>query len=109
MYTESTSHKYAQSEKVWAACGGLKVLIQTSSYDTIQNMFYNGWTHSHYVGCIFVFAMDGRIRICSINAPGAWNDSTQADNGGVYVKIEQEFNETGAKAVIDLAFKLGAN
>ena len=36
----------------------------------IQNHFSNGWTHGHYVNCIFVFAADGHIRICVINTQG---------------------------------------
>ena len=76
--------------------------------DVTQNMFYNGWTHGHYISCIFVFAPDGKIHICSLNSPGCWHDSTQqADYGGVYDKIEEVFEETGGKVVIDSAFALG--
>jgi hypothetical protein len=57
--------------------------------------------------CIFVFAPDGKICICSFNSPGCWHDSTQANHGGVYDKIEAVCNATGRKAVIVSAFSLG--
>jgi hypothetical protein len=81
--------------------------MKASMDDMTQNMFYNGWTHGHYISCIFVFAPDGKIRICSLNSPGCWHDSTQADHGGVYDKIEEVFEATGGKVVIDSAFALG--
>jgi hypothetical protein len=92
---------------LWGARDGLKLAIQASTDDTTQNMFYNGWTHGHCVSCVFVFAPDGKIWICSINSPGCWYDSTQASYGGVCDKCEQFFDETGCKAVIDTAFLKG--
>jgi hypothetical protein len=50
------------------------------------------------MSCIFVFAPDGKIRICSsFNSPGCWHDSTQADHGGICDKIEAIRNATGEK------------
>jgi hypothetical protein len=106
-YTAAISTQYRHVPDVWGACDGLKLAMQASTDDTTQNMFYNGWTHGHYISCIFVFAPDGKIRICSINSPGCWHDSTQADHGGVYDKCEEVFDQTGGKVVIDAAFSLG--
>jgi hypothetical protein len=93
--------------EVWAACDGLKLAMQASLDDITQNMFYNGWTHGHFISCIFVFAPDGKIHICSLNSPGCWHNSTQADHGGVYNKIKEDFEATGGKLVIiDSAFVL---
>jgi hypothetical protein len=70
-------------------------------------MLSNGWTHGHYIGCIIIFSPDGKIHICSLNSPGCWHNSTQADQDGVYDKIEEVFEATGGKVVIDSAFALG--
>jgi hypothetical protein len=83
LYKEAITRKYPRMRNVWGACDGLKLQIEESGNWFIQNQFYNGWTHGHYVNCIFVFAADGRIRICVINTPGTWHDSRQADHGEV--------------------------
>ena len=48
---------------------GLKLLLQQSGDVYIQKRFYNGWTHDHYISCVFVFAPDGTIAICAYNLP----------------------------------------
>ncbi len=53
---------------------------------------------------VFVFGMDRIIRICGLNAPGMMHDITLADYGNVYEKLEQVFDETGGKVVVDSAF-----
>ena len=55
--------KYPHVASVWAAADGLKLDFQR----TIQNMFFNGWTHGHYINSVFVFTPDGKIRICIIS------------------------------------------
>jgi hypothetical protein len=106
-YSNAITAQYDHVPDVWAACDGLKLTMQASLDNITQNMFYNGWTHGHYISCIFVFAPDGKIRICSLNSPGCWHDSTQANHGGVYDKIEEVYEATGGKVVIDSAFALG--
>jgi hypothetical protein len=107
-YSTAISNQYHHVQDVcWAACDGLKLTMQASLDDITQNMFYNGWTHGHYISCIFVFAPDGKIHICSLNSPGCWHYSTQANHGGVYGKIEKVYDATGGKVVIDSAFALG--
>jgi hypothetical protein len=46
---------------------------------------------------MFVFAVDGRIRICGLNALGSMHDSTIADYNGLYDKLERVFEATGGK------------
>lgn len=106
-YVHAIGQKYPVlgTEKVWAAADGLKVPLQKSSNWAIQNQYYNGWQNSTYVNSVFVFAPDGRIRICTINAPGTFHDSTMADYG-VYEKMETIYNSYGAKVVVDSAFNL---
>jgi hypothetical protein len=56
------------------------------------------------VSNIFVFAMDGTIRICGINAPGTMYDSSVSDYSFVYEKLKEMYQLMGSKVVIDLLF-----
>ena len=80
------------------------MLLQESGNFIVQNMFYNGWTHGHYISSIYAFAPDGRVRICAINSPGSWHDSQQSEYG-VYPKLKDIFNRYSARVVVDSAFK----
>lgn len=106
-YKGAIAAKYREQAGVAFAVDGLKLPIQKSTNDMVQRRFYNGWTHGHYVSSIFLFAPDGTIPACSINAPGCWHDSTVADYGGVYEKMERLYKDFGAKTVVDSAFKIG--
>ena len=89
--TSSIEAKYPILEKAWGAADGLKLHIQSATNYAEQNKYFNGWHHCHYINCVFVFGADGRIRICVVNCPGVWHDSTMADYG-VYKKMEALFN-----------------
>jgi hypothetical protein len=110
MYVEAVAnagyHLLAE-ERVWAAMDGLKLPLQQSTHWLKQSAFYNGWLSHTYVNSVFCFAPDGKIRCATINAPGSWHDSTQADYG-VYDKLEKVYNLTGGKVVVDSAFGLQA-
>ena len=69
-----------------------------------QNLFYNGWTHDHYVGGVFCFCPDGTIPIACYNVPGSIHDSKIAELGNIYEKLEDVFNRTGARCTADSAF-----
>ncbi len=72
----------------------------------IQECYYNGWTHDHYVTSIFCFCPDGTIQISFFNVPGPVHDSQVAEYGNIYGKLEDVFRSTGtgAKCCVDLAF-----
>ena len=108
-YQQATMAKYPSLPEVWGTLDGLNLNIQSTKDDKVQSIFYNGWTHGHYVSSVFVFRMDGTIRICGLNAPGTMHDSTLADYGNVYEKLEAVFDETGGKVVVDSAFRLANN
>lgn len=82
-FKSAFSTKYSMLEDVYAVADGLNLRLEQSGDCVIQNMFYNGWTHDHYVGNVFVFAPNGVIICC---APGAMHDSTIAEWGKVYAK-----------------------
>jgi hypothetical protein len=87
-YQQATAAKYPSLADVWGTLDGLNLKIQSTKDDKVQSIFYNGWMHGHYVSNIFVFGIDGTIRICGLNAPGTMHDSLLADYSHVYHKLE---------------------
>jgi hypothetical protein len=83
---------------------GLKTKIQKSGDEEIQNAYYNGWLHSHFVGCISVFAPSRVIVSCIVNALGSWHDSYIVENGGLYETLRDVYATCGGIAVVDSAF-----
>ncbi len=67
---------------------GLKLYLEQSGDQVIQNMFYNGWIHDHYVSSVFVFRPDGTIPRTAINYPDWLYDSQIAEWGKAYKKLE---------------------
>ncbi|POM71840.1 Hypothetical protein PHPALM_11534 [Phytophthora palmivora] len=67
-------------------------------------MFYNGWTHDHYVSNVFAFSPQGLVIACALNAPGCMHDSQIAEWGNVYAKLEEVYAATGGCVVVDSAF-----
>jgi hypothetical protein len=88
----------------WATMDGLKLYLQTAGNAYIQERFYNGWTHDHYVTSIFCFCPDGTIPISFFNVPGSVHDSQVAEFGNIYNKMEEVYHLYGAKCCVDLAF-----
>lgn len=100
--------KYPLLADVYAVADGLKLHLEQSGDCVIQNMFYNGWTHDHYVGNIFIFSPAGLIISYAINAPGSMHDSQICDWGGLYVKMEDIFEKWHGRVVVDSAFCRGS-
>lgn len=97
-------HNYLGRERVAFSIDGVKLYIEQAGSEQIQNMFYNGWTHDHYVGNVFVFGPDGCIVAMVLNAPGAMHDSGIATYGNLYEKMEYMFDTFGVKSCVDSAF-----
>ena len=108
-YIAAIGAKYPimEEERVWGACDGLKIKLQTSTNYAKQNQNYNGWASGTYIGAVYVFAPDGRIRICAINCPGSMHDSCMADYG-VYRKMNAIHDSLKGKVLVDSAFSLKA-
>lgn len=96
--------KHPSLKDVYCVADGLKLRLEQCGDVVIQNRFYNGWTHDHYVSNVLVFAPHGRIIACALNAPGSFHDSTVASYGDIYERLESVFNNTGGKCVVDSAF-----
>jgi hypothetical protein len=103
-FKNAINARHSLLKDIWAVADGLKLKLQQSRDVVIQNMFYNGWTHDHYVSNVFVFTPDGTIAACTINAPGSMHDSVVAEEGGIYDKLETMFELYGARCVVDSAF-----
>jgi hypothetical protein len=103
-YCAAVKRRHHDLDMVWSTMDGIKLTLQVASSDDVQRMFYNGWTHGHYVGAVLVFAPDGTIPICMYNVPGCVHDSEIAVWGGVYEKLKAVYDMSGAKCTVDSAF-----
>jgi hypothetical protein len=83
---------------------GLKLMLEQSGNALIQEQFYNGWMHNHYVMSLICFCLDGTIPIIFCNIPGTVHDSQVADYGDIYNKLELVYLRDGAKCTVDSAF-----
>ncbi len=88
----------------WATIDGLKLYLQASGNSEIQERFYNGWMHDHYVTSVFCFCPDGTIPIAFFNVPGCVHDSQAGEFGKIHDKLEDIHRTTGGKCCIDSAF-----
>ena len=105
-YTAAVRRKYPRMPYVWGAADGLKLHIGQAVSFIRQEPFYNSWADGSFVSAIFVFGVDGRIRICTINCPGSWHDSHNSDYKA-YERIEEHvFHNHGGMIVVDSAFKI---
>jgi hypothetical protein len=103
-YQEAIAAKHPSLEGVWCTMDGLKLYLEQAGDAVIQNMFYNGWTHDHYVSAVFVFCPDGPIPIAAYNMPGCFHDSTIAEWGKIYEKLGYVYQMVGGKCTVDSAF-----
>jgi hypothetical protein len=88
----------------WATMDGLKLYLQLSGNSDVQERFYNGWTHDHYVTSVFCFCPDGTIPMAFFNVPGCVHDSQVAEFGRIYAKLERVYQTTGGMCCVDSAF-----
>jgi DDE superfamily endonuclease len=103
-YQQVIQNRHPNLQGVWCTMDGLKLYLQQAGEASIQNNFYNGWTHDHYVSNVIVFCPDGTIPICCYNVPGSVHDSMVAEWGGVYEKLGRVHRQTGGMCTVDSAF-----
>ena len=70
---------------------------------SIQSRFYNGWTHDHYVTNLLGFTPAGTISVACMNVPGSIHDSTVAEWGEVYDKLEKVYEKKTVANVRSIA------
>ncbi len=94
---------------VYCFVDGLKLYLEQAGNVVIQNYFYNGWTHDHYVNNVLAFLPNGKIWTCALNAPGSWHDSVIAEMGGLYDQFEVMWEQYHGKCLMDSAFSSSAD
>ena len=62
-YKEMVRNWHPFLTDVWCTMDGLKITLEQSGDALIQERFYNGWTHDHYVSSVLCFCPDGTIPI----------------------------------------------
>jgi hypothetical protein len=107
-YVTAINLRYPHVGRVAFAVDGLKLQIHPPTDYKKQQRYYNGWKHGHYVTNIFVFAPDGSVPCCVMNAPGCIHDSTLSDFGDIYDKLQHLYETRNVKTVVDSAFSLSA-
>ena len=103
-YKQLVRNKHQFLTDVWCTMDGLKLTLEQSGDALIQERFYNGWTHDHYVSSVLCFCPDGTIPIAFINCPGSLHDSQIADYGNIYDKLQYVYERDGTKCTVDSAF-----
>ena len=106
-YRAMIAARHPALDMVWGTMDGLKCRIEKAPDDIVQSRFYNGWKSDHYVSAVLCFVPDGTIVMGFFNVPGCCHDSTIADWGDIYTKLETVYEETGLMFVIDSAFASG--
>lgn len=69
-----------------------------------QNMSYNAWTHSNYLGNVFVVTSNRKVNADALNAPGAFQNSDIAEWGGKDSKHDSIAQKNGGKCIVDSPF-----
>jgi hypothetical protein len=103
-YVSMVNQRHPYLLDVWCTMDSLKLMLEQSGDALIQEQFYNGWTHDHYVMSVMCFCPDEMIPIVFCNIPGAVHDSQVADYGDIYDKLEYVYEQDGAKCTVDSAF-----
>ena len=65
-YKEIILQKYPDLDGVWCMMDDLKISIQASGDRKMQNAYYIGWLHHHFIYVIFVFEPSGTIFACTL-------------------------------------------
>ena len=103
-YKGMICNRHKNLQDVWCTMDGLKIKLEQSGDALIQEQYYNGWTHNHYVSSVICFCPDGAISIVFVNVPGAVHDSQVADYGNIFDKLESVYERDGGKCTVDSAF-----
>jgi hypothetical protein len=78
----------------------LKLYIQKAGSAKIQERFYNGWMHDHYVTFVFCICPDRTIPIAFFNVSRSIHDSQVVELGQIYRKLERVYRTMEGSAVL---------
>ena len=103
-FKEAFGVQYPLLNDCWATMDGMKLYLQLAGHADIQEKYYNGWTHDHFVTSVFCICPDGTITIAFFNVPGSVHDSQVTEFGNIHDKLEGVFLLTEEKCCVDSAF-----
>ena len=103
-FQASIRERHVYLNRVYCFADGLKLPFEACFGLLQQGMYYNGWTHGHYITNVFVFGADGTIIDAVLNVPGSVHDSQVAIWGGTYERLKSLYQRTGGICVVDSAF-----
>lgn len=106
-FQNSQGGKQSSLQDVSCVENGIQLHLKQCADCIIQNMFYNGWTHGHYVSNVFLFAPNCVIIMCAFNALGAMHESTVGEWSKIWKKLENIYTQTGGRSVVDSALSRG--
>lgn len=72
VFEQLIKDRYQLLPDCYAVADRLKLYLEKAGDMAIQNRFYNGWTHDHYIGNVFIFSPNGVIIGGTTNAPGQY-------------------------------------
>ncbi len=84
----------------WATMDGLKLYLQTAGNAYIQERYYNGRTHDHYVTSVFCFCPNRTIPISFFNVSGSVHDSQVAESGNITTSWREYMIHMGQSVVL---------
>ncbi|KAG6917546.1 hypothetical protein DXG01_002183 [Tephrocybe rancida] len=90
----------------FASIDGLKLPVQTSADEDIENATYNGWLSEHFISSVLAFSPEGPIIAANLNAPGSWHDAHVAQP--IFEKLCTQ-TPTDFYMVADTAFPHGTS
>ena len=91
LYKSAIAAMHPLLQNVLCVMDSVKILLQQAGSNMIQEMYYNGRQHDHYVTIVFVFPPDRCIIACALNAPGAMHECMIGDSGVIYPQMSAEF------------------
>jgi hypothetical protein len=59
-YQRLVTNRHPILDGVWCTMDGLKLKLQRAPKVDVENNFFNGWKHDHYVGAVIVFVPMGQ-------------------------------------------------
>ena len=96
--------RYPHCPRIWAFVDGVKIKMDKPGNSGVQGLWYSKYKKMHCTSNVLLFRSDGLIAQCTNGGMGRANDSTLMYSPRMYCKIDQVYNNFGAKVAADSAF-----
>jgi hypothetical protein len=108
LFASWVEQKYPLLKGRWGFIDGKNFKIKKPSASEIQNAFYNGWLHSHFVTGTLCYAADGTVVWGKHNYVGSWNDGETSRDFQLML-LNPDINVEGHGVIADSAFPVSGN